>query len=164
MSTILELDDIKELAEGLLTRGAGLGIFDSVQGHEHQSAPDGDGLNLALFGAKMEPVGEISGLNSLSVRVEFQMNILRTARTHPADMIDPETMGAAGRLMNALAGGYTLNGQAIAIDLLGAYGEKLRAEAGYVTIGGGQNSGGNTFRVMSVFVPIILDDCWVLGE
>lgn len=55
---------------------------------------------------------------------------------------------------SALAGGYTFGGTVFAVDLLGAYGEPLRAEAGYLTIG-------NTmFRVMDVFVPIVLSDVW----
>ena len=54
----------------------------------------------------------------------------------------------------------------MAVDLLGAYGEGLRAEAGYITIGGGgqgEGSGARMFRVMNVFVPVVLDDCWTVG-
>lgn len=160
---VLDLEDIEEIALALLDKGLALGIFDSHSLHEPKSAP-GNGLHLAAFGASMEPLAELSGLNSASVRVEFNLCIMRNMFADPPDMIDPETMGAAGRLMNAIANGFTLNGSAHAVDVLGAYGEKLRAQAGYITIGGGAQGGGTMFRVMQVFVPVILADCWTLGS
>lgn len=163
---VLDLDDINEIGLALLDKGLTLGIFESHSFHEPKSAPQGK-LHLALFGATMDPIPELSGLNIVSVRVEFQMVILRDMFESP-DMVDPETMGAAGRLMNAMANGFTLDGIVHAVDVLGAYGEKLRSQSGYITIGGGGGSGaqggGKMFRVMSVFVPVILADCWTLGS
>lgn len=159
----LDFDDISLIADALLTKGHLLGIFESANRHESKSAPLTNQLHLDMFGVAMTPLAELSGLNSVSVRVEFQMNILKDMFSE-ADQIDPKTMGAAGRLMNAFAGGFTLGGEVHAVDVLGAYGESLRAQAGYVSIGGGQGgSGARMFRVMSVFVPVILADCWTIG-
>ena len=164
---VLDLEDIEEIALALLDKGVALGIFDSHSLHEPKSAPQGK-LHLSGFGATMDPVAELSGLNTVSVRVEFQFVILRDMFGDPADMIDPETMGAAGRFMNAIANGFTLDDTVHAVDVLGAYGESLRSQAGYITIGGGggpnAQGGGKMFRVMTVFVPVILADCWTLGS
>lgn len=160
---VLDLEDIEEIALALLDKGLSLGIFDSHSLHEPKSAPQGK-LHLSAFGAALTPLAELSGLNVASVRVEFNLVILRDMFGEPADMIDPETMGAAGRLMNSIANGFTLDDTVHAVDVLGAYGEPLRAQAGYITIGGGgTQGGGKMFRVMQVFAPVILADCWTLG-
>lgn len=132
------------------------GLFDAVTGYEPKSAPV-TGLSLSVWGSSITTVPQVSVLGAISVRAELQMRIHRNMMTEPQESIDIDVLNAAGALMGALAGGYTLNGTAFAVDLLGAYGEALRAEAGYLTIG-------NTmFRVMDVFVPIILDDVWTVS-
>lgn len=143
-------------ANALLSLADGSGLFDAVQGHEAKSAPTGRGLTAHLFGAKIVPT-QGSGLAALSVLVEFQVNILTNALAEPADAIDPIVMNAAGEFMSLLAGGFTLTGTAREVDLLAGNSEGLRAEAGYVTIGS------TVFRVMSVFVPIVINDVWTTG-
>lgn len=159
----LDLDDIASVMSALMDRGSELGIFDSVLGHEPKSSP-GRGLHLAMWNAGMTPVAETSGLNAASVRVEFQMRIMSSMIQEPMDGIDPEVVGAAGMLMNVLAGGFTLSGEVMAVDVLGAYGESLRAQSGYLSISGQQGDGARMFRVMDVFVPVVFDGCWTFGE
>lgn len=161
----IDLDSVQDIITELLTVGQRLGIFDSVQGHEPKAAPSDHGLHLAMHGVRITPVPEVSGAGTVSVRLEFQLGVMTNMLGEPQDGIEPEVMGAAGMLMAALAGGFTLHGEAMAVDLLGAYGEGLRAEAGYVSIGGGQGDGAGTrlFRIMNVFVPVILADCWVVA-
>lgn len=159
----LNLDSVQAIISAIMTKGQSLGIFDSVQGHEPKSAPNAYGLHLTMHAASMTPIPEVSGQGAISVRVEFQLRILTNMLAEPQDGIEPEVMGAAGALMSTLADGFTLGGEAMAVDLLGAYGEGLRATAGYMTIGGGQSDRGTMFRTMDVFVPVILDDCWVVS-
>jgi len=160
----LDLDDVEAIMVALLDHGAGLGIFDSVVGHEPKSSP-GRGLHLAMWNASMAPVQE-SGLDSASVRVEFQLRVMTSMITDPMDGIDPEVVGAAGMLMNSIAGGFTLGGLARAVDVLGAYGEGLRSQSGYLSIGGGSQDGAGArmYRVVDVFVPVVLNDCWVYAS
>jgi hypothetical protein len=158
--------NVKAHAEALLSVGESLGFFDSVQGHEPKSAPDNPGVALAVFGMTLTPLPEESGLTSASVRIEFQMRCMKNMLSEPQDQIDLDVLAAADGLLNALAGGYTLGGIARNVDVLGQSGEPLRAQAGYVSIGGGQGrgEGSRMFRVMDVFVPIIVNDCWIYGE
>lgn len=148
-------------ANAIMTLALSSGLFDDVQAHEAKNAPDAHGLHCQFHGARIWPV-QSSGLASVSVRVEFQLDVMLNMLSDPADAIDPVVMNAAGEIMSVLAGGYTLNGIARDVDIYGADGEPMRAEAGYVTIGGGQASGtgGRMFRVMSVFIPIVINDVW----
>lgn len=159
----LDLDDIATVMTALMDKGSALGIFDSTLQHEPKSSP-GRGLHLAMWNATMDPVAEVSGLNAASVRVEFQMRVMSSMIAEPMDGIDPEVVGAAGMLMNTLAGGFTLGGEVIAVDVLGAYGEKLRGKSGYLSISGQQGDGVRMYRVMDVFVPVVFDGCWTFGE
>lgn len=149
-------------ANKLLSLADSSGLFDSVKGHESKSAPAGNGLTFDLFGAKITPT-QSSGLNSLSVVLEYQCNIMMNMKAEPADSIDPITMNAAGEYMSLLAGGFTLGDTAREVDLLAGDSEGLRAVAGYVAIGGQRGDGTQLMRVMQVFVPILVNDCWTLG-
>jgi hypothetical protein len=143
-------------ANGLLNVASTSGLFDVVQGHEAKSAPAGNGLSAYLFGAKILPT-QSGGLAALSVIVEFQLNILNNAFFEPADAIDPMVMNAAGEFMGTLAAGFTLGNTVREVDLLAGDSEGLRAEAGYVQIES------TMFRVMSVFIPILINDVWPTG-
>lgn len=152
--------------EALLTVAQETGLFTQAKIGESKSAPSNEGLSLDVFGMTMTPLAENSGLVAASARVEFQLRIMKDMMTQPQDSIDFDVLAAADELINAFAGGYTLDGEVFAVDVLGAYGESLRAAAGYITIGGasGQGGGGRTFRTMDVFVPIVIDNCWTYGE
>lgn len=149
--------DIGEHFGALLDIAHSSGLFDSVTGYEPKSAP-ATGMSVSVWGSSVSTVPQVSGLGAVSVRAELQLRIHKGMLSEPQESIDLDVINAAGQLMGALAGGYTLGGIAHAVDLLGAYGEALRAEAGYLTIG-------NTlFRVMDVFVPIILNDVWTVNS
>lgn len=151
--------------EALLSVAQRTGLFEQAKIGESKSAPTNEGLSLDVFGMTMTTVSVNSGLTAATARVEFQLRIMKDMKTQPEDSIDFDVLAAADEVMNALVGGYTLDGEIFAVDVLGAYGEALRAEAGYITIGGGAaGSGGRMFRVMDVFVPIVIDNCWTYGE
>lgn len=141
--------------DALITVAQESGLFDHVAGAEPKSAP-GSGLTCAVWGSSITPV-QSSGLTHISVRLELQLRIYSSMIQEPAEGIDPAVLGAAGQLMEALAQGYTLDGVARAVDLLGADGDQLRAEAGYLEMDS------KLFRVMDVFVPITANDVWEIG-
>lgn len=143
---------------------AASGLFEQVLDHEPTSAPNAEGLICCIMGSTITGV-QSSGLDALDARVEFRMRILANAFSEPRDAIDTILMNAAGELVGELAGAYALGGIARDIDLLGADGEQLRAEAGYLTIGGSsQTPGSLIFRTMDVMVPVIVNRAWVMAE
>ena len=115
---------------------ASSGLFGTVMDHEPFNAPDTADLTAAIIGSSIVGI-QSSGMVSLSARVEFRVRILTGMLTEPLDAIDTVLLNAAGSYMGALCTAYTLGGLARDIDLLGADGESLRTELGYMTIGGG---------------------------
>lgn len=143
---------------------AASGLFDTVMDHEPFSAPDANGLTCAIIGSSIVGI-QASGMVSLSARVEFRVRILTGMLTEPLDAIDTVLLNAAGSYMGELCSAYTLGGLARDIDLLGADGDPLRTEMGYMSIGGGSSSPGNRmYRVADVLVPVVINDVWDLGE
>ena len=69
-------------------------------------------------------------------------------------MIDPNVIKAADVLMTAYTGDFALGGTIRKIDLLGAHGAALQAQAGYVTIGQ------TMYRCMDITLPLIINDLW----
>jgi hypothetical protein len=63
-------------------------------------------------------------------------------------------MVAMTGLIGAYSADFTLGGSVRNIDLLGEYGEKLGAQAGYITIGGVM------YRIMTLTIPCIVNDMW----
>lgn len=129
------------------------GQFRSVNFHEPKSAP-GSGLRLAIWAQSIEPIGAASGLAGTSGYVVLYARIYGSMLAKPEDEIDPKVMTAATVLVGAYSADFTLGGTVRNIDLLGMYGEKLGAQAGYVTIGG------SMYRVMTVTLPCIINDLW----
>lgn len=136
--------------DGLVSHAAASGLFDQVQGHEPKNAP-GNGLSCAVWGDRIVPV-QSSGLDTTSIRVAFSLRIYSNMASEPQDAIDPAILTAVATLMAAYSGDFTLAGGARYIDLLGASGLPMSAQAGYLT----QDE--REFRVMTLTVPIIYND------
>jgi hypothetical protein len=127
-----------------------LGIFDKVNRHEPKSAP-GNGVNTAIWLDEFETV-ESSGLSMTSMRLAYQQRIYLPMLSEPQDAIDPAVHAATQKVMNAYSTGFSLEGTARQVDLFGAYGDKLRAKAGYI------NQDSKLFRAMVITLPLIIDD------
>lgn len=127
-----------------------LGLFDRVNAHEPRNAP-GTGLSLAIWMGPFTPLPRVSGLASTSVRAQFEARCYLSAEQRPLDGIDPTVTGAMAQFFSALSGGFTLSGQVMEVDLLGAYGTPLSGTAGYI------EQDGKFFRVMNLIIPVIVD-------
>jgi hypothetical protein len=137
-----------------LTSGAGaLGVFDTVNAHEPKSAP-GSGVSCSLWFSKLEPIGLASGLASASCLIEFQFRIYTSMLQEPQDGIDPLVLFASDQLFAALVGGFSLGGNVRQVDVFGAYGEGLRAQAGYLT------QDNKLFRVIDIHCPLVINDVY----
>lgn len=144
--------DVTTLFDRLASHAATLGVFDRVNTHEPTNAP-GQGYTAALWVNAIAPV-RASGLNSTSVRVEFMIRLYTPYQTKPLDALDPEVLRNTDLLMAAYSGDFTLGDAVRQVDLLGTYGVGLSAAAGYVNISG------TLMRVMTITLPVIVNDVW----
>ena len=144
---------VNTLVSRLESEAMSLGVFRSVNFHEPKSAP-GTGLRLSIWCQSIEPIAAASGLASTSGYVVVWARAYGNMLSKPEDEIDPRLMTAMATLMGAYSGDFTLGGTVRNIDLLGEYGEKLSAQAGYVTIDS------HLYRQMTLTVPCIINDLW----
>ena len=133
------------------------GLFDAVNTAEPKSAP-GSGITCSIWVQNIAPIVE-SGLSSTSVRLELSLRIYTSMISPDDDRIDPVMTAAMLSLMEDYSGDFGLSIITVAptvrnIDLLGAHGTPLSADAGYINIDG------SLYRVMTLTLPIILNDVW----
>lgn len=147
--------DSTGLMNALTTFADQSGIFESVFGHEPKAAPSVTGVSCGVWINDGPAAIQGSGLNSMSVRVEFVYRVFRSMLSEPQDNIEPEVLEATDALFLAIAGKFLLGQSDVRyVDVQGADGEGLRAKPGYLT----QDS--KTFRVMEIFVPVVINDAY----
>ncbi|MEU3851722.1 hypothetical protein [Streptomyces sp. NPDC029554] len=95
-----------------------------------------------------------SGLSSTSSRLVLYVRLYASLMQQEPDAIDPALMDALDWLMAAYSGDFTLNGLVRQVDLLGTYGDPLSARAGYLAEGSAE------YRVMTITLPLIVNDLW----
>lgn len=144
--------DLPSLLDELQSLPATLGVFETLTYHEPKSSP-GHGVTFAMWVDAIDPV-QSSGLASTSVRIAFTVRLYSNMVQEDEDSIDPVMLQAVSDLMNAYSGGFTLGGEAREIDLLGQFGAALSAKAGYL------NQNNNLYRVMTLVVPVIVNDAF----
>lgn len=135
----------------MVSRSAALGHFRSINTHEPKNAP-GNGLVAAIWVQTITPVPRASGLASTTMRFEFRQRIYQNMLAKPEDGIDPLVITATTAVLDAYSSGFTLGGVVRNVDLLGAHGVPLQAQAGYLQISSGMQ------RVMDIVVPLIIND------
>lgn len=145
--------NVSGIVDGVASHAASTGLFDTVNTHEPKNAP-GNGLTCAIWADRLGPVAAASGLDITSALVVISVRMYTSMLQQPYDAIDPNLMTAVDTLMTAYSGSFTLNGAVRNVDLLGAHGFSLVAQAGYL------NQDGKIYRVMTVTVPMIVNDTW----
>lgn len=143
------------ILDAIVSHALTLGLFDRVSGSEPKNAP-GNGLSAAFWVDRVEPIrgSAGSGLDSTSVRLTVNARIYVPFVAAPEDGIDPQILTATATLMDAYTGAFTLGGLVRCVDLLGAAGVPLSAQAGYL------NQDSKIFRVMVVTIPLLVDNVW----
>lgn len=134
------------------------GRFEHVNQHEPKSAP-GTGIYCSVWIQRIRPLGGRggSGLAATSGALDLSARIYQNFVSQPFDMIDPLVTAAVSDLMGALSGDFDFGGDidVRSVDLLGYAGTAMSAEAGYIEIDR------RHFRVMTLTIPVILNDMWV---
>ena len=144
---------ITSLFSQVVSHAEQLNIFADVNGHAPESPP-GTGASYAVWLSDISPVAAASGLAATSGRVEFTGHIYARQRARPLDQVDPAVLLLACDLLGAYSGDFTLGGTVRAVDLLGAHGTPLKAQAAFADFQG------TPLRVMEVTLPIIINDIW----
>ncbi|WP_405391058.1 hypothetical protein OG596_26315 [Streptomyces sp. NBC_01102] len=147
---------ITEITDRVVSHALALGLFETVNEAEPKNAP-GTGLTCAVWAERIGFVRS-SGLASGSARLVFTVRIYSNINAAPAEAIDPELLNAVDQLFAAYSADFTLGDLVRHVDLLGAYGVPLEAVAGYLLVEGGE------YRVMTIVLPLIVNDLWTEGE
>jgi hypothetical protein len=153
-------EDFVAIRSAVLDLASGTGRFPGgVIDHEPMSAPDGVGCVAAWISSTIAPI-LTSGLASVDLRLEAILRVMLPARAEPQGLIDAEVFGAASAVMEALCGHFSLGRVAGVrqIDIFGSDGEQLRLVSGYVQIDQ------TKFRVVDVYIPILINESFVLSE
>lgn len=144
--------DVDGIVDAAMSHAMASGWFDRVNGHEPKNPP-GNGLTAAVWMERVKPVLS-SGLASTSAQVVLNVRLYTSMLQEPQDAIDPTMMKALSALFEAYSGDFTLGGLVREVDLIGAEGTSLQAEAGYL------NQNGLLYRVFTITLPVIVNDVW----
>jgi hypothetical protein len=145
--------DIRTILDTVESHALASGYFTAVNGHEPKSPPT-SGITAAVWVEQIGPARRASGLDATSIRLALYVRLYSSLVQEPADAIDPDLMTALDALMAAYSGDFTLGGLVREVDLLGAYGDPLSARAGYLA------EGNTEYRVMTITLPLIVNDLW----
>lgn len=153
MTLALNLAGVKTIFNTMQDQALQTGLFQTVNNHEPKSAPMAD-LHCAIYVAYLGPCPGQSGLAATTGLLRFNARVYKSFIQDIEDEIDPSITWASLTLMDLFSNDYSLGGNVREIDLLGQSGSKLEAMAGYLTIAN------KIYRVMTVNVPIIMNDLW----
>jgi hypothetical protein len=145
--------DVRTLLAAVEDHALASGHFTAVNGHEPKSPPV-SGITCAVWVEQIGPAPSASGLASTTSRLGLFVRLYTAINQQEPDAIDPALMDALDELMAAYSGDFTLDGLVRQVDLLGAHGEPLSARAGYL-----QESDAE-YRVMTIALPLIVNDLW----
>lgn len=144
--------DITGILDAVVSHAMASGHFERVNAHEPANPP-GHGLTCAVWADQVTPVRS-SGLSSVSSLLVFHVRLFTSTRSEPADAIDPAMLAAVDALCAAYTGDFTLGGAVRQVDVLGSAGQPLSVRAGYVP------QDGALYRVMTISLPLIVNDLW----
>lgn len=141
----------RAIRDVLVSHAMSLGVFDRVGAHEPKNAP-GHGLTCAFLLERVDSAR--SGLASTSARLVFSARIYSSAFQEPMDDIDAYLVDAVDALFAAYIGDFELGSNARNIDIFGSHGISLFAQAGYA------DQDGRLYRIVTINIPVIVNDCW----
>ena len=144
----------QDLVDRLTSHALAAGFFDRVNAHEPKSKP-GRGLTCAVWIDRIDPARSRSGLTATDARVVFNVRVYTNMLQQPQDAIDPNVMEAVDYLFEAYTGDFQLGDESRFIDVLGmTQGHALDSQSGYINIDN------MVYRVMTITVPVIIQNAW----
>jgi hypothetical protein len=149
----LDAAAVADLFAQVEARAQSLGDIEQVIGHEPRSAPVSLPA-LAVWFAGLGPARGLSGLDATSVRCEFKARVYLSGQAKDEDKLEQKLLYLSALVLGAYSGAFTLNGEAMAVDLLGGWGSPLEAQPGWL------EHDSKPFRVAEITVPVIIDGVW----
>lgn len=149
-------DPLNTILARVISHADASGLFGKVQGAEPKSAPitgRSPDLFCAVWIQRIRPAMR-GGLNSTSVVLEIMVRLYTKMTADPIEAIDPNMLGAAHRLMGAYVADFELGSTARHVDVRGAEGTQMTAEAGYAELDA------IMFRILDITVPVVVNDAW----
>lgn len=150
----LDQSDVEAILAAVESHALASGFFERVNGHEPRNMPS-HGLTAAVWIDSIQPLPASSGLNITTYRLGLMVRIYLNGDAEPLDSIDPAMTAATGALMKAYNGDFTLGDLVKDVDLLGNSGAPLSAQAGWLRMDDGAR-----MRVMTITLPLIVNDLW----
>lgn len=147
------------IIDALISHALTTGYFASVNEVDFGSTPPNAELNAVIYSRRTRAVPGGSGLSATSVSIDFTVRLAQSLEVDPLGSIDPGMIAAADALMNAYSGDFTLGGLIAYVDLLGQHGESLGSDSGFIKLGEEQ-----TFRIIDITIPCIINDVWTQSE
>lgn len=147
--------DLTPYTDALRTHAAASGYFEATSGHAVIAA-HGTGLAWWCMLDGIVPYAAGSSLNTVTVCVTYKVMItLNSTQTQPQEAVDPSVANATAALFALYVGDFTLGGLVRNVDIFGAAGKRLQADAGWMTLGDGAR-----YRAMIITLPLIINDLW----
>jgi hypothetical protein len=157
MANIAEAE-VLDIFDRIVSHALTLGVFESVNTHEPKNSP-GSGVTCAIWIDYIGPYPSGSGMAATTAVLRVHVRLYTPFQEEPSDAIDPKMLSACMDLMGAYSGDFDLGSSRVrCVDLLGMSGIPLNAQAGYVEINR------RVFRVMTISLPLILDDSWAQAQ
>ena len=144
---------LKPILVELESHAMGLGVFERVNSHEPANAPR-TGIHSAIWLESLVRGRAMSGLAATTGVLVFNNRLYSNLQQEPRDDIDIGMLDALNALLEAYSADFTLGGLVRQVDLLGQSGTSLAAHAGYV------KQSDQMLRVMTITVPLIVNDLW----
>lgn len=142
----------RDILDKLTSHALGLGVFESVNTFKVDE-PAGTGITCGIWVDDITPL-KSSGLASTSVRLLFKVRLFSSTEAAPESYLEEAMTDATDVLLTAYSGDFDLGATVRAVDLLGAEGVPLSANAHFM------NLSGVVFRVMDIAIPVLVNDAW----
>jgi hypothetical protein len=140
---------IADAVDKLRSTAAASGYFSNTLTYEPKSNP-GPEMTFATWIGQIRPAALVSGLDATAARLPMMCRIYLPMLADPQDTIDTRLAQASSYLLTQLTGAFTVAGAWI--DLLGAHGDGLGTDLGYVELDDAM------FRIADTLVPFICPD------
>lgn len=146
--------DTVSIVDAVASHAQSSGRFETVIKHEPRVAP-GMGVSASIFLDRIEAYQQHSGLAVTSAWVLINVRLAMSMMHEPTEDIDWRLLGGAvDVLMTDFCGDFTLGGLISHVDILGQGRQGLRAVGGYL------EQDHKLFRVSTIELPLVVNDCW----
>jgi hypothetical protein len=146
----LDATAVASLFDQVQSIAQSLGGFETLVDHEPKAAPQSLPA-FAYWWSDIGPARGLSGLDATSTRCEFRARIYLDALSKPEGKTEQKLLYLSALVLGAYSAAFTLGGDAVAVDLLGGWGNPLAAGPGWIT------HDGKPFRVAEITIPVLLD-------